>query len=274
MADIFTKGLAKVQFAELSDGIGLTNNEKEHRDVQRKGSINITESFANIAAFQNTKYEKKTYEGSQPFTIFVEGNIGSGKSTFLEYFKHHDDVCIITEPIHKWRHFHGINLLERMYKDPLIWAQPFQSYVTLSMLQAHTTPTNRKIKIMERSIYSAKNCFVEALYNDRILEEGMYYILHEWFDYIERNIHIQADLMVYLRCTPQTAFDRLKKRGRTEENMIDINYLRKIHELHENWLINGENQRAPIFIIDADLEGEQIIEEYLRLKFYLEQMKQ
>lgn len=43
-----------------------------------------------------------------------------------------------------------------MYKDPNKWAMPFQTYVTLTMLQAHTQPTNKRIKLMERSLFSAR----------------------------------------------------------------------------------------------------------------------
>lgn len=43
-----------------------------------------------------------------------------------------------------------------MYIDPDRWAMPFQSYVMLTMLERHTKPTVKPIKILERSLYSAK----------------------------------------------------------------------------------------------------------------------
>lgn len=43
-----------------------------------------------------------------------------------------------------------------MYKDPAKWAMPFQTYVTLTMLEVHIQPTDKPIKLMERSLYSAK----------------------------------------------------------------------------------------------------------------------
>lgn len=46
-----------------------------------------------------------------PFTVFIEGNIGAGKTTFLNHFKKYEDVCLYTEPVEKWRNVQGYNLL-------------------------------------------------------------------------------------------------------------------------------------------------------------------
>lgn len=117
----------------------------------------------------------------QPFTVFIEGNIGSGKTTFLNYFKKFDEVCLQAEPVEKWRDVAGVNLLvccfsckdmkrqvlfviikrtvcsqDLMYKEPERWAMPFQTYVTLTMLQTHTLATEKSIKLMERSLFSAR----------------------------------------------------------------------------------------------------------------------
>lgn len=45
-----------------------------------------------------------------PFTICVEGNIGSGKTTFLEHFEKFN-ATILLEPVHLWRDVKGVNLL-------------------------------------------------------------------------------------------------------------------------------------------------------------------
>ena len=55
----------------------------------------------------------------RPFTVMVEGNIGSGKSTYLKHFnRHRSDVDIIMEPVDKWRDLNSHNLLQMMYEDP------------------------------------------------------------------------------------------------------------------------------------------------------------
>lgn len=43
-----------------------------------------------------------------------------------------------------------------MYKQPSKWAMPFQTYVTLTMLEAHTYETDKSVKLMERSFFSSR----------------------------------------------------------------------------------------------------------------------
>jgi len=56
------------------------------------------------------------------FTVMVEGNIGSGKSTYLKHFtkeaKISDNVEVVMEPVEKWRNLNTHNLLQMMYEDP------------------------------------------------------------------------------------------------------------------------------------------------------------
>lgn len=47
-------------------------------------------------------------------------------------------------------------LQDLMYKDPRRNAMAFQSYVQLTMLQMHQTRCDSDIKVMERSIHSAR----------------------------------------------------------------------------------------------------------------------
>lgn len=53
----------------------------------------------------------------------------------------------------------------------------------------------------------------------------------------------QCDLIVYLRTSPEVAYDRIKKRARDEESCVPIEYLKDLHTLHENWLIHGKFYR-------------------------------
>ena len=49
----------------------------------------------------------------------VEGNIGCGKTTFLEHFSQFEkQVEVLTEPVDRWRNVNGHNLLQLMYEDP------------------------------------------------------------------------------------------------------------------------------------------------------------
>ncbi len=44
----------------------------------------------------------KAASGDRPFLVSVEGNVGSGKSTMLDFFRGFDDVQLCPEPVPKW----------------------------------------------------------------------------------------------------------------------------------------------------------------------------
>jgi len=52
-----------------------------------------------------------SFKRDEPFTVFVEGNIGSGKTTFLRHFEPHENVHIVQEPVTQWQNVRGLNLL-------------------------------------------------------------------------------------------------------------------------------------------------------------------
>lgn len=115
----------------------------------------------------------------------------------------------------------------------------------------HTHQTNKSVKLMERSLYSARNCFVENMLKCEIIHPGMYNILQEWYNFIKTNVPIRVDLIVYLRTSPEVVYERMKKRARSEEACVPLTYLQQLHELHENWLIHGKfEQPAPVRLLN------------------------
>lgn len=70
---------------------------------------------------------------------------------------------------------------------------------------------------------------------------------------------------VYLRTTPEVVFDRMKVRGRSEENSVSLAYLHQLNDLYEEWLVHGRKSRpCPVLILNGDLDVENITEEYIR----------
>ncbi|XP_069112475.1 thymidine kinase 2, mitochondrial-like [Argopecten irradians] len=205
----------------------------------------------------STRHEK-------PLTVCVEGNIASGKTTFLEHFKKYTDVQVYEEPVKKWRNVNGHNILAKMYEDPTRWSLTLQTYVQLTMLDQHIQVPQRQVKLMERSIFSAKYCFVENLYKSGKMEEIDYVVLSEWFDWIKQNHDLSVDLIVYLQTKPETVYDRIQKRCREEETTIPIEYLRTLHELHEDWLVRKSKFQTdcPILVLDANQQTEEMIKIY------------
>lgn len=132
---------------------------------------------------------------NKPFTVIVEGNIGSGKTMFLNRFNKNENVHICAEPVSKWQNCNGFNLLGLLYEDPKKWSFSFQSYVQLTMLQQHLQETIKPVKLMERSLYSARYCFVEKLTQDGLMAEPSKSVINEWFKWILNNADVSVDLI-------------------------------------------------------------------------------
>lgn len=206
-------------------------------------------------------------------TICVEGNIGCGKTTLLEFFRKkfratgEADTSVSAEPVEKWRNVDGENLFNYLYKDPSRYSLAFQTYVQLTMIKLH----NMRPRLMERSIYSARYCFVENLYQLNYLSRVEFVILDKWFKHLvlpdadiinnkelEYNLlskptGVDIDLIIYLRCSPQKVIDRIHARSRAEEKNISMEYIKSLHDLHEDWLISRKFPvPAPVLVLDTN----------------------
>lgn len=116
-------------------------------------------------------------------------------------------------------------------------------------------------KVMERSLYSARYCFVENLFNNSLLTRCEYDILDAWFQTASRTA--QVDLIVYLQTDPNVVHERIKRRGRPEESGLSLEYLSALHELHEDWLVRDKYPLpAPVVKIDANIPLEKIMSIY------------
>lgn len=232
-----------------------------------------------LAAGFVTWFQSRTCSDSQPVrgklvrngqdrkaVICVEGNIASGKTTCLEYFRKNTNVEVLPEPVCKWRNVRGHNPLALMYQDPERWGITLQTYIQLTMLDGHLSSGSAPVRMMERSIFSAKNIFVDNLFKSGKMPEVDYAVLCEWFDWISNNICIPVDLIVYLQTSPHVCHERLKQRCRAEEKVIPLNYLESIHRLYEDWLIKRVSApvAAPVLVIPADDDLQQMLQLYER----------
>lgn len=190
------------------------------------------------------------------YRVIVEGNIASGKSTLLEQLSQLKSVEVLIEPVDKWRNLSGGNLIGRMYEDAGRWGYLFQSYVLLTMMELHHKKVDSPVIALERSVYSARYCFVENLHKSKIIDDMEYSCYCQWFDYITRQNPPQLDLIVYLRSSPEVCYQRLQHRGRVEEKPVTLDYLTSLHEHYEEWLGDEKHHywhgNSPVLVIDGN----------------------
>jgi len=203
----------------------------------------------------------------RPLVLSIEGNIGAGKSTFLKLLINHfgeDMIEILPEPVDAWTDCAGHNLLQAFYGDATRYAYTFQTFAVVTrLMQQQSTPQLKPIRILERSALSdrlfARNCHADGLMSG--LEWAAY---DEWWQFFTRSVPGAPDGMVYLATTPETCFERMSIRNRSEEKGVPIEYLRQLHERHEEWLRPGtcaDQVHAIRFArVDADVEFEKDLE--------------
>ncbi|XP_038070208.1 deoxynucleoside kinase-like [Patiria miniata] len=230
----------------------------------RQPLSDISSKLANIKVTEDNQHT------TRPRTIIIEGNIGCGKSTLLKHFGQKDNVEVFPEPVDKWRDNRGENMLELFYQDPSRWSFAFESYNQFTLLQEHQAQPNCRIKMMERSIYSGKYCFIESLYESEKLQTPEYNVLTEWFDWLIKK-DVQVDYIVYLRSTPEQCEKRILERSRKEESGIPLDYLRDLHERHEDWLIRKKFELpAPVLVLDATKPLDEMLQQFKFLEEELE----
>ena len=121
--------------------------------ISRKKEGKRKKMSRKIGQFFRRFFNNSSQTFSKPYTVIVEGNIGSGKTTFLQPFtKHSGLVEVLPEPVEKWRNLQGHNLLQKLYEDPRKYSLLLQTYIQLTMVQLHCKPCPTPVRIMERSL--------------------------------------------------------------------------------------------------------------------------
>ncbi|HEX2977604.1 MAG TPA: deoxynucleoside kinase [Candidatus Babeliales bacterium] len=209
-----------------------------------------------------------------PRVVSLEGNIGAGKSTFLKLVERALSVQAIFEPHAKWQQVGGTeNLLERFYADGQRWAYTFQTYAFVTRVmeqEAHARKSRYPVQVLERSVFSDRYCFAKNAFEQGLMNALEWKLYQEWFSWLVDGYVAQPAGFIYLRTTPEVCYERLKKRNRSEERNVSLDYLSTIHEKHEQWLIerldiSAIEQNVPLLVLSVDKDFEHDEQEQLRL---------
>jgi deoxyadenosine/deoxycytidine kinase len=181
----------------------------------------------------------------KPLVIALEGNIGAGKTTVLQHLEHYPQVTIFKEQVSKWQCVPGLqpgsdaNILHQFYHEPKRYAYTFQTYAQLTQFQNHIQVVKTPIKILERSIHTAFNVFASLLHDEESLTSLEYALLQEHYRHYCELDKTHVDYYLMLDTPPVAAFQRLQKRGRSEEKqapVLTIEYLERLDAKYEEFL--------------------------------------
>ena len=198
--------------------------------------------------------------------IYVEGNIGSGKTTFCNLLSKffNSDSNIILEPVNEWLSIvdeNNVSILDNFYKDQQKWAFAFQLNSFISRINKIDNNKNTKINFIERSVFTDKYCFALNCYQTGKMNKMEYDIYCKWHDWLVDKFNVRPDAYIYLRTTPEKSFERMKKRSRGEEAEVPLNYLMLLHNKHEEWMEIERNNNMKVLTIDVtdDFDNEKVM---------------
>lgn len=88
-----------------------------------------------------------------------------------------------------------------------------------------------------------------------ILDEAEHEIYLQFYDYlVKMNKIVDLFGIIYIQCSPEICKTRILKRSREGEEGIPLDYLNRIHDKHEDWLIKNQNERDHVLVIDNTIQ--------------------
>ena len=192
-------------------------------------------------------YHLPEYLGNsdQQLVISIDGNIGSGKSTFIKLLQEHLDqkeVEFAPEPVDVWTSVSekdGKNLLQLFYENKERWSYTFQNfaYITRMMALEKAKTSGKRLIISERSVLTDRNVFAKMLHESGAISDMEKQIYHYWYNYFDTNI----THTIYLKTSVENCLKRIKTRAREEESSISEDYLQDLENNHDRWLLKDKN---------------------------------
>ena len=175
--------------------------------------------------------------------ITIDGNIGAGKTSILNYLHTNYNINVDLEPIDKWKPY-----LDNIYLEKKDY---FKFLIRIWLDRSWIQEKNKSsLVIMERSPYFIKNVFVRKAYEDKTISEVEYeniIKLHKTTDDLWK-----PNGYIYLRSDPEKCLQRINKRERSAEKNIKLEYIQKLHELHEKNYKSELDAKMNIIAIDVE----------------------
>lgn len=205
---------------------------------------------------------------NKPLIISIEGNIGSGKSTFIKRLEEHwnsskqldeKKIFFLSEPVDEWLKIKDENdehILSKFYNDQEKYSFTFQMMAYISRLNKLKDAIEMlKLKenaviITERSLMTDKHVFAQMLYDEKKIEKIEFDIYNKWFDSFNKDT--QIDKVVYISSNPNICFERVKLRDRNGESNIPLEYLTKCNEYHDNMIKKIKQKNIDTMVLDGN----------------------
>jgi len=177
-------------------------------------------------------------------SIAIAGNMGSGKSTLVEFLSRTYGITPFYEPNDDNPY------LADFYKDMKRWAFQSQLYFLSSKFRLHQELDRLPgVVALDRTIFEDAEIFATALYQMRKISRRDWDTYQAFYRAILEAIRA-PDLMIYLRCSMRTLRQRISLRGRAMEKNVPLAYLKRLDSLYEQWI--GSYAMSEVLVLESD----------------------
>lgn len=177
-------------------------------------------------------------------SIAIAGNIGTGKSTLVEFLARTYDI----QPFYEPNDFNPY--LPDFYQDMKRWSFHSQIYFLSNKFQLHQSLDKVDgVVALDRTIFEDAEIFATALHQMGRMDDRDWETYKDFYDVILQAIK-PPDLMIYLRCSMRALRRRIKLRGRKMEQDIPLSYLKRLDKLYAAWIENYT--MSEVLVLDTD----------------------
>ena len=212
--------------------------------------------------------------------IYIEGNIGSGKSTILQgvaqsFCKtNYSHIIPIPEPIKLWTQSGALGWLynkkidSKAFQNMVLTTRATNIITSLGQIKPH--PDSKVLLVIERGLEFGCQAFAH-MSSLSLEEKELYNMNHKsLLEVIHLNLKFYdpkfTEKYFYIKVRTQECAQRITHRDRQEEKNIDLEYLKKVELAHNRMQSELMEQGYLVNIINGELRTQEIcrtIENYL-----------
>jgi len=178
--------------------------------------------------------------------IAVAGNMGAGKSSLVHFLCQRYDVQPFYEPNEENPY------LKDFYRDMKRWAFHSQVYFLCRKFRIHQELDQARSKrtvIQDRTIYEDAEIFAANLYRTRRIAKRDYETYRALYESMVTALR-PPDLLIFLTGSLRTIRQRIRLRGRPEEQSVPVAYIRRLNLLYDEWFQRYD--LSPTVVLQTD----------------------
>jgi len=174
--------------------------------------------------------------------IVIDGVVGAGKTVYMEMIAEEMKIPSFLEPVQ------NNPLLDKFYHDRKRYSFPLQVYFLNRRFESlKKAAALGKLTIMDRSIYGDM-IFAKLLYEEGSMEKDEFMLYRDLL--VNMLDHVEAPkLMIFLKIDTDSAIERIKKRGRAYEQIVEREYWERLNKEYEDYFT--AYNLSPLLTIEA-----------------------